>query len=385
MEGQNQGGYTWKFPQFKRRDVTRMPCASEKILVTLMLAFMMLFAPLICLHLTQRKHGSFFLVSEQRQASMSVSEAKAHMSLHKFLHIGGPHRGGTTLLWKLLATHPNVSGFVASNLHDRMTQLLPGGDFSVHADDGMRMEGLYLQSVYPLFGLNAQTGVQGVGLAVQREDGLGKYALVPGAHLTETSALVTSANKLKLFRQWAKFWDLSKPVLLEKSPPNMMWMRFLQAMLPNTHHLVISRHPIATSLAHQRWGACASIPLPILVRNWISQHKYMLDDSKRVSKFMFVRFEDFVMHPQRFLDQICQWMGLPQHTFKGITVSNSTNGKYMTEYRHIRETPRGQSQHEEMVNEFEHQLQAMALGYSMNDLDYLTTTNIDRPAFIKGL
>lgn len=111
----------------------------------------------------------------------------------------------------------------------------------------------------------------------------------------------------------------------------------------------------------------------------------MLDDSKRVSKFMFVRFEDFVMHPQRFLDQICQWMGLPQHTFKGITVSNSTNGKYMTEYRHIRETPRGQSQHEEMVNEFEHQLQAMALGYSMNDLDYLTTTNIDRPAFIKGL
>jgi hypothetical protein len=41
---------------------------------------------------------------------------------------------------------------------------------------------------------------------------------------------VTHDNRLRLFREWATHWDLSRPVLLEKSPPNMMWMRFLQVL-----------------------------------------------------------------------------------------------------------------------------------------------------------
>ena len=107
-------------------------------------------------------------------------------------------------------------------------QLLPGGDYAVKQDQGMKLEGIHLQSVYPKFGLAAQAGVNGMGLAPQREDSFGKFAFLPETHLTESSPLVTPRNKLKLFRQWAKYWNMSLPVLLEKSPPNMQWMRFLQ-------------------------------------------------------------------------------------------------------------------------------------------------------------
>jgi hypothetical protein len=37
-------------------------------------------------------------------------------------------------------------------------------------------------------------------------------------HLNETSSLVTVHNQLRLYAEWARFWNTSKEVLLEKSP-----------------------------------------------------------------------------------------------------------------------------------------------------------------------
>lgn len=38
----------------------------------------------------------------------------------------------------------------------QLTRLLPGGQLATDVDVGMEMEGLYTQSVYPLFGLGSQ-------------------------------------------------------------------------------------------------------------------------------------------------------------------------------------------------------------------------------------
>ncbi|KAK3237325.1 hypothetical protein CYMTET_52589, partial [Cymbomonas tetramitiformis] len=79
-----------------------------------------------------------------------------------------------------------------------------------------------------------------------------------------------------LFRQWARMWDLEKPVLLEKSPPNMMWMRFLQGMFPTaSRFVVITRHPLAVSLAHRKWECCTGMSLTQLVEHWLVQHELM--------------------------------------------------------------------------------------------------------------
>ena len=48
--------------------------------------------------------------------------------------------------------------------------------------------------------------------------------------------------------------DTGKEFLLEKSPPNIIRTRFLQAMFPNSYFINIKRHPIATSLATKKWS-----------------------------------------------------------------------------------------------------------------------------------
>ena len=38
----------------------------------------------------------------------------------------------------------------------------------------------------------------------------------PSHHLTETSPLITKANTIKLYAEWRRFWNVSRPILLEK-------------------------------------------------------------------------------------------------------------------------------------------------------------------------
>ena len=44
-----------------------------------------------------------------REAPLSESGIDAHLRNHSFVHVGGQHRGGTTLLWRLLGTDPAVA------------------------------------------------------------------------------------------------------------------------------------------------------------------------------------------------------------------------------------------------------------------------------------
>eukprot|EP00854_Cymbomonas_tetramitiformis_P004098 gene4098-5075_t len=168
-------------------------------------------------------------------------------------------------------------------------------------EDEFKLEGLYHQDVYPTFGLG-DPGVGGGAVSRPRRiDGFGRFARLPQAHLIENSSLVTPANRNILFRQWARMWDLEKPVLLEKSPPNMMWMRFLQGMFPTaSRFVVITRHPLAVSLAHRKWECCTGMSLTQLVEHWLVQHELMQEDIKHVpsSKRMLVMYEDFVRDPE---------------------------------------------------------------------------------------
>ena len=116
----------------------------------------------------------------------------AAMIDRKFVFIVGLHRSGTTLLANLLAGHPDVSGF---------------------ENTGAPMdEGQFLQTVYP------------VG-PVWGGDAIGRIGFDPCAYLTERSSIATRENAEKLLNEWSDYWDMSKPVLLEKSPPNIINVR----------------------------------------------------------------------------------------------------------------------------------------------------------------
>src|SRR3954453_21649277 len=123
---------------------------------------------------------------------------------HQFVFVCGLQRSGTTMLYRYLAEHPAVSA-------------LTGG---VRATN----EGQHNQTVYPADDDHSKGG---------------RFAFNPQARMLEDSPLVSDENRAKLFAEWSRLWDTSKPVLLEKSPPNLIRMRFLQAMFPASSFVVI--------------------------------------------------------------------------------------------------------------------------------------------------
>ena len=113
------------------------------------------------------------------------------MENHKFLFIGGLHRSGTTSLAKCLQAHPQISGF--------------------ENNSAPKDEGQHLQSRFS---------------PAREYGGAGIFGCHTAAYPDEQSPLVTAAHREKLFNEWQPYWDLSKPVLLEKLLPILILTRF---------------------------------------------------------------------------------------------------------------------------------------------------------------
>ena len=194
---------------------------------------------------------------------------------HRFVFIGGLHRSGTTAVCKLIGAHPQAS---------RLT------------DTGkIEDEGQFLQSVYP------------VDAALGGEE---RFALNPEAHMTESSPLLQGAGQ-RLFQSWAPYWDLSKPLLCEKTPANMIRSRFLQAAFPGASFIFVSRHPVACALAIRKWEyRLYRAPLALLIRNWIACHCIMTEDLPYLKRALVIRYEELTADPVAGARAIEQFLGL---------------------------------------------------------------------------
>ncbi len=116
-------------------------------------------------------------------------------------------------------------------------------------------------------------------------------------HLTENSPLLTAENQEKIFQEWSRYWDMTKPLLLEKSPPNILKTRFLQELFPNSYFITITRHPIAASYATMGWG---KRDLKSLLEHWITCHNIFQQDKEYLENLFVLKYEDFVEDPEFF-------------------------------------------------------------------------------------
>eukprot|EP00056_Hartaetosiga_gracilis_P010669 m.159091 g.159091 ORF g.159091 m.159091 type:complete len:439 (-) comp13363_c3_seq4:3372-4688(-) len=202
-----------------------------------------------------------------------------------FFFVMGAHHSGTTLLDLVFCTHHQVSCLVTHKFED---------------------EGQHVQSVY---------------LAASKLGGMEGYAYNPKSHLTEESNLLTDENRDKLFHEWLHYWKhKDRPVYLEKSPPNLIKSRFLQAMFTPqaSKFLMVMRHPFGTfrfKLDHhkRKQNKCCQVYCRDYIQHWIFAHELASEDVQFLKHIQFIKYEKFVQgtveeaksyihHIEQFLD-----------------------------------------------------------------------------------
>lgn len=171
--------------------------------------------------------------------------------------------------------------------------------------------------------------------------GPGKFALSDGYHWTEaTSDPDPKDCGERLLHAWGNWWLRSsrgdrrwtagapctmRPLLLEKTPSNLVHTRWLRAAFgASARFLIVVRHPIAVALATREFLKAFDEngdppPLRTCLRNWVTAHDRLaadavelrkaalLDDARHGSGdsvLLRVRFSDLVRDPRAALDRI---------------------------------------------------------------------------------
>lgn len=217
---------------------------------------------------------------------------------HRFVFVGGLHRSGTTIVTNCLAEHPAISGF--------------------HDTGAREDEGQFLQSVYPTAG---------------EYGGPGRFGFDARAHLTEASSLVTPANAARMLDEWSAYWSLDRPVLLEKSPPNIIRNRFLQALFPQSWFVVVVRHPVAVSFATYTRRP-KKTELHSLFEHWAVCHDELEADLPHIRRSLVVPYERFVVDPDGWLARLYEFLELEPHA-RTLEIKRATNDPYFESWRAV--------------------------------------------------
>ncbi|HVX47342.1 MAG TPA: sulfotransferase [Mycobacteriales bacterium] len=216
---------------------------------------------------------------------------------NSLLFLGGLHRSGTTMLADLLTAHPQISGFVGT-----------GAPMN---------EGQYLQTVCP---------------TDEQHGGPGRFAWAPEAHLTEESPLATAAAAETLRSQWERYWDLSRPVLMDKSPPNLLRFRLLQALFPGARFILVLRHPVPVSLSTQKWSA--SLTVPQLLAHWVHAYDLATADTAYLRHVITLRYEDLIADPESTLERVREFLDLDV-PFDSSGIDPTVNDSYFSRWRAV--------------------------------------------------
>ena len=211
-----------------------------------------------------------------------------------YLFVGGLHRSGTSLLHEILKSHRDVSGFENTGVHED--------------------EGQHLQTVYP---------------PAKEFGGPGRFGFDKRSFMDESHPLVSPASARRLRRQWGEYWDDDKPVRIEKSPPNLVRTRFLQALFPGSRFIVILRHPVAVAYATQKWSKTS---IPSLIEHNLRCYERFKADLPFLESVYVLRYEEFVLDPENHARKLLDWIGLDPIVFDRA-VRADINLKYFDAWR----------------------------------------------------
>lgn len=197
-------------------------------------------------------------------------------TITRLVFIAGLHRSGTTLIERSLVARHDVAC-----LRARVPE----------------SEGQHMQDVYaPALAMG----------------GPGRFAL-SGAIGAERARLTDhAALRRALLADWSRFVVGTAPVLIEKSPPNLLRIGWLRQVFPGARFVVVARDPRAVAGATRKWSGTSPAQL---MAHWDAAYGAALAEMDE--DCILVRYEDFCAAPEAELDRIADFAGLPPRADAG--------------------------------------------------------------------
>ncbi|MDP4574245.1 sulfotransferase [Qipengyuania sp. G39] len=194
---------------------------------------------------------------------------------NRFVFVAGLHRTGTSLLARMIGTHPQVSSIIDSPVPEN--------------------EGCYLQGAIPHTALDGRPGY---------------FATNPHEHHTEHSPYNTLETKTRLLADWSPWFAEEKAWWIEKSPVNLTRMRLYQQLFPTAQFIVILRHPQVMAAALAKWD---DRDPQDLVRYALDAYDRMAADLPFLHSTLVVRYEDLVADATSVYRSALAFLSLPEH------------------------------------------------------------------------
>jgi hypothetical protein len=229
---------------------------------------------------------------------MSMFEAAVTLSpgtplLEAPIFIVGLNKSGTSLLYLLLSQHEQLSPIKAFKTFKGKrpgTAMLPMERYGI--GEGQKIPDLPDK----LHGM---------------PEGSGRWALpqfIKRYRLTEADVEAEDAERVaRAYRQ-----SMVEPSarLCEKTPPNLLRTRYLQALYPDAVFVAIVRDPYANVSANgkkrTKWGNVEDQAL-----HWSEAYAVFLEDRKHLHRSLLIRYETLVESRADVLRLVCEFCGLP--------------------------------------------------------------------------
>jgi hypothetical protein len=189
-----------------------------------------------------------------------------HLQLdgYYWLFLVGLNNSGTTLLSRLLGTHPVIRALPNEGM--RLTRAIPrSGDFDVSRRWGTMPD---------LFRLT------------EADDG---------------------APAARIQYDWAFHVPPRPGIILEKSPVNSLRSRWYQAHFQPCRFLILVRSPYGVCEGTRRRQRVA---IDVAARHWAAGNRYLLEDRAHLERWLMLTYEAFCADPAGELRRIEEFLGL---------------------------------------------------------------------------